>query len=83
MTLTMKCDIDNDLYLCLKSAEVPCMRYDSALDAVSHAPVGSGVMLLADRYPCRNRRLRFVPANPSPKVKIFGFMSNIPKAFPT
>lgn len=45
------CAADNDLYRVLADCGVTCARYDTPRAAVDAAPEGSGVLLLADRYP--------------------------------
>ena len=47
--LTFCCAEDNDLYAALKQYHFP--RFSSPNDAIQRASEGSGVLLLADRYP--------------------------------
>lgn len=49
--LNLACAPDNDLYRVLIANDVPCRRFDTAIDAVLAAPPGSGALLLADGYP--------------------------------
>ena len=49
--LFLSCREDNDLFVVLQENSIPCTRYDSPEEAVSNAPAGSGVLILADGYP--------------------------------
>lgn len=49
--LLLACNQDNDLFRVLRENGIPCSRYDDAALAVNEAPVGAGVMILADGYP--------------------------------
>jgi hypothetical protein len=45
------CRADNDLHRVLADCGLPCPRFDDPLAAVQVAAEGSGVLLLADKYP--------------------------------
>ena len=47
--LTFSCAPENDLFVALKSYHFP--RFNHPEEAIENAPDGSGVLLLADRYP--------------------------------
>jgi hypothetical protein len=49
--LYFSCRADNDLYRVASSSGIACSRYDHAEEAVAQAPQGSGLLILADRYP--------------------------------
>jgi hypothetical protein len=49
--ITLSCNEDNDLYLTLLDNRIDCIRYMTPDEAVSNAPEGSAVMILADGYP--------------------------------
>lgn len=49
--LVFCCEADNDLYTALQAAGCTSQRYDSAADAVTAAPMGGAVAILADGYP--------------------------------
>jgi len=51
--LVFCCAADNDLYRVLTAGGADCLRHDNAKDALRAAPEGSGVLILADRYPDR------------------------------
>ncbi|HPI74832.1 MAG TPA: hypothetical protein PLZ01_15570, partial [bacterium] len=52
--LTFCCQEKNDLYLILSQANaIACTRWETAEQAVSAAPPGSGVLILAEGYPDR------------------------------
>src|SRR5262249_22931950 len=50
-TLTLACRADNDLFLVLQESGIASARFSSVEEAISGAPAGSGVLLLADEYP--------------------------------
>lgn len=50
-SLVLSCSHNNDLFRTLRSNDVPCLRFDSPSEAISHAESGSGVLVLADGYP--------------------------------
>jgi hypothetical protein len=52
--LHFACGEDNDLYRVARASGIECERYSRVEDAVTHAPVGAGVLFLAESYP--NRR---------------------------
>jgi hypothetical protein len=49
--ICLSCKENNDLYLTLKENRIVCTRYNTPEEVVTNAPVGSGVMILADGYP--------------------------------
>ena len=49
--ITLSCNEDNDLYLTLTENNIECDRHGTPDEAVSNAPEGSAVMILADGYP--------------------------------
>jgi len=49
--LTFVCEADNDLYRAVAAGGTKCARFDQAAKAVRSAPVGSGLLILADKYP--------------------------------
>ncbi len=49
--ITLSCSEDNDLYLTLSENNFECDRFVTPEEAVSNAPEGSAVMILADGYP--------------------------------
>ena len=49
--LVFCCQVDNDLLRVLGENEIHCPYYDTPAEAVGKAPVGSGVLILADGYP--------------------------------
>jgi len=49
--LTFACRADNDLYRAVTAGGTKCARFDDAAKAIEAAPVGSGVLILADEYP--------------------------------
>ena len=49
--ITLSCREDNDLYLTLKGNNFECERLDTPDEAVTSAPEGSAVLILADGYP--------------------------------
>lgn len=50
-SLYFACGADNDLYRVATASGVACSRHDRAEDAIARAPEGSGVLVLAERYP--------------------------------
>ncbi|NJD04327.1 MAG: hypothetical protein FIA99_17420 [Ruminiclostridium sp.] len=52
LRIILKCDEDNDLYRILVNSGYDCLRCENAYDALNEAPEGSGVLILADEYPC-------------------------------
>ena len=56
-TLTFSCAEDNDVYQCLVKGGTRPARFDSPAAAVDHAPEGSAVLLMADRYPATRVRV--------------------------
>ena len=57
-TLTLCCANDNDLFQGLVQGGARPARFDSADEAIEHAEPGSGVLVLADRYPAERTPLR-------------------------
>lgn len=55
--IILSSDSGNDLYRVLKENHIPCERYESPQEAVSNAPEGAGVMILANGYPARTTQL--------------------------
>ena len=51
--LTFCCQAGNDLFRVLVDNGIHCSRSDSPADAVTKAPAGAGVLILADGYPDR------------------------------
>jgi len=51
MNLTFCCSCDNDLYSLFRKMGIDCPRFARPIEAVDHAPAGSGVLILADAYP--------------------------------
>ncbi len=49
--LTFVCSADNDLYRAVTAGGTKCARYDDPAMAVSSAPAGTGLLILADGYP--------------------------------
>jgi len=49
--LTLSCSEDNDLFTTLKANNIQCSRFTTPSEAVANAPIGSGVLILADGYP--------------------------------
>jgi len=49
--ITLSCREDNDLFLTLTQNNIECYRYGTPDEAVSNAPEGSAVLVLADGYP--------------------------------
>jgi hypothetical protein len=49
--LQFACEKSNDLYLAATASGIECERYSRVQDTVAHAPVGSGVLALAEGYP--------------------------------
>lgn len=49
--ITLCCSENNDLYLTLKGNGISCSRYSYPEEAVNKAAPGSGVIILADKYP--------------------------------
>lgn len=45
------CSPENDLFRILKELDIPCIRYDTPIEAIQEAHEGGGVLLLADNYP--------------------------------
>lgn len=52
VSLSLCCKQDNDFYVTLKENHIVCVRYNTPQEAINHAPEGSGLMILADNYPC-------------------------------
>ncbi len=50
-SLILSCKSDNDLFAVLQENKIANQRFDTPQEAVSKAPEGSGVMILADEYP--------------------------------
>lgn len=53
----LSCKSDNDLFVVLKENKIANQRFDTPQEAVSRAPAGSAVMILADEYPARPTNL--------------------------
>ena len=53
LKLTFNCRQDNDLYSVTAQCGYKCARYGTAAEAVSKAPPGSAVLILADDYPAK------------------------------
>ena len=51
LKLTFNCRQDNDLYQVMAQCGYKCDRFDTAIEAISKAQSGSGVLILADEYP--------------------------------
>ncbi|MHB1458667.1 MAG: hypothetical protein ACYC0V_17300 [Armatimonadota bacterium] len=51
LPLTFACQSDNDVYKVLSKSGYKVNRYDTLDAAIEKAPSGSGVLILADRYP--------------------------------
>lgn len=51
LPLVFSCSPQNDLYRAISMGGERYPRYENALQAVNHAPPGSGVLILADGYP--------------------------------
>jgi len=45
------CRADNNLFQALAESGLRCPRYDKPTEAVTHAPTGGGLLILADGYP--------------------------------
>jgi hypothetical protein len=56
-TPVFSCAADNDLYRVLADCGMKCPRHDTSAAAVEAASEGSGVLLLADRYPANTLRI--------------------------
>lgn len=50
-SLILSCSSDNDLLGVLCSNNIPCTRFDTPDEAISHANIGDKVLILADGYP--------------------------------
>ncbi|MEO9004613.1 MAG: hypothetical protein ABI288_07740, partial [Ginsengibacter sp.] len=55
--ISISCKEDNDLYLSLKKNRIACGRYNTPEEAINNAPVGTGVLILADDYPVKTTKI--------------------------
>jgi len=49
--ISLSCNEENDLYVTLLENKISCIRYETPEEAISNAPEGSGVLILAGGYP--------------------------------
>jgi hypothetical protein len=55
--LVLCCSAENDLYLALGGRQSPIVRCDTPLEAVTRAPHGGAILVLADGYPATRTKL--------------------------
>src|SRR5450759_2862770 len=70
LPLVFRCAPTNDLYKALSASGQRYARYDTPEEAVEKAPLGSGVLILADEYPERTTPVTAVLFEKAAKKKL-------------
>lgn len=82
--LVFSCRADNDLYRLLSPQDGILLRYATPADAISNAPDGYGVLLLADGYPAEPTQIaeHLIDLAHKKRLRVFiEFPENIPAMY--